>query len=443
MIFVFLLLLLTPVFAAASEVDVPQAECPALFSSFRIQKAIRQDALRMDELTFTGLHRTSEEFVRDEIGFGIGCHVTMDDLQAAAQRLRNTNFFLTVAVEQEKISEEAVRVHFVFREKWTLTPVLRGGGGGGVTFFVMGLYDLNVFGAGIESGVQYEQYARAPGFTLWWRDPHVGSRDWKVSIELSQTTRPYFYLNPSDRTYHKPLALVRRGLLMGYRRFGSWEVGLGLEPLEKEFLSQDVTRVNEFAGFAKMNESGLNMRTLFRLNALNLDDFKVEGSRLELLSEVLFPIPSEGDQPPFLRLTANSLLFATVGNLHNLGLRVQGVWVSSGRLLQLSRLGGLDSVRGLRDGERIGRVTWLANGEYRYASVLTHTIVFQNVVFVDAGNGGIDFKNWPLPMAVSGGLGLRIGFRPLARLRLRADYALPVQGLDNQGSWVVGMQQYF
>jgi hypothetical protein len=439
-IFVFVLMCAP---AYSSDDNALHEACPALSSLFRSRDASLQESLQIEELTLAGLKRTSEEFVRDEIGFGVGCRVTEDDLQSAAQRLRNTNFFLTVEVEQVKTSEKTLRLHFVFHEKWTLTPVVRGGGGGGVTFFVLGLYDLNVFGEGIESGAQYEQYARAPGVTVWWRDPHVGSRDWKMAIEFSQTTRPFFYLNPVDRNYHMPLARVRRGMLMGYRRFGPWEVGLGLEPLKRELLSSDVFAVSEFPDFERSKESGLNVKTLFRLNALNLDDFKLEGQRVELLSDVLIPIPSEGAQSPLFRLTAQALRFWTFGNIHNLGLRLQGVWVSSARLLQLSRLGGLDSVRGLRDGERIGRVSWLANSEYRVASVLTPSFVLQNVLFLDLGNGGFDFQRWPLPAAVSAGTGLRLGFRPLARLRLRADYALPVQGMGTAGGWVVGMQQYF
>jgi len=109
----------------------------------------------------------------------------------------------------------------------------------------------------------------------------------------------------------------------------------------------------------------------------------------------------------------------------------------------LFRLGSLDGVRGLLDGERSGRVMWLVNSEYRYASYLSHQLAVQNVAFVDSGNGGVDFNHWPSPVAVSVGTGVRIGFRPIARLRVRADYAHGLQKLRQRHNVVVGMQQYF
>lgn len=417
--------------------------CSSVQSIFFGQARATSATVVMEELTLSGLRRTSEEFVRDEIGFESGCTITLADAEAAAQRLRNTNFFVSVKFFHEKISENSIRLNFVFEEKWTLTPVVRAGSGGGVTFLVLGLYDLNALGAGIESGAQYEQYAGAPGVSIWWRDPHVGSRDWKVSLEYAQLSRPAFFLHPTDLIYYTPLSRVTRFSVMGYRRFADWEVGLGIEPMEKRLISSDFKSPLVFQDFATPSESGINVKSVLRFNKINLDDFRLDGFRSEIGGEILLPVSSLGQKNPVVRVHGQNLFFKNFADRHNAGLRAQASWVSSGRLLELVRLGSLDSVRGLSDGERVGRLLWLANAEYRYASYLSHWLALQNVVFLDSGNCGVDFGTWPYPVAVSAGTGIRMGFRPIARLRFRADYAFGLHGMRRRQSWVVGMQQYF
>ena len=397
----------------------------------------------LEELTLTGLDRTSEEFVRDEIGFEAGCEVTIEDAQVAAQRLRNTNFFLSVKLFHEKISEESIRLHYFFEEKWTLTPVFRGGSGGGINFFVLGLYDINAMGAGIESGVQYEQYAGSPGLSVWWRDPHVGTRDWKIALDYTRVSRPVFYLHPQSKIYYSPLSQLHRFSMMGFRRFGNFEFGFGAEPLQRVLLSNELAPPEGFDDFSAPSSLGINLRSLLRFNSVNLDDFRLDGFRSELSAEMFLSERALQPQEPVLRFSAHNAFFRSFAERHSAALRLQGGLVSSGRLLELLRLGSLDGVRGALDGERLGCVAWAANAEYRYASFLSHWVVLQNVVFVDAGNAGVNLERWPLPLLASAGTGIRLGFRPIARLRLRADYALEIQGLRQSRSWVVGMQQYF
>lgn len=397
----------------------------------------------MEELTLTGLVRTSEEFVRDEIGFESGCEISLADAESAAQRLRNTNFFLSVSMFHERISDRAIRLHFVFEEKWTLTPVIRGGSGGGIQFLVLGLYDINAMGAGIESGVQYEQYAGAPGVSLWWRDPHVVTRDWKLSVDYQFASRPAFFLHPQSQVYYTPLARLHRLTLMGARRFGRFELGLGAEPVQRELMSSDFSAPAEFSNFSRTSVTGVTFKSVVRFNGVNLDDFRLDGIRTEAAAEFFFSERKLVKDEPVMRVSTSSTFYRSLAQRHTAAVRLQAATVSSGQLLDLLRLGSLDGVRGALDGERIGRAAWIGNVEYRYGSFVTPRIVLQNVAFADAGNSGESFGRWSLPPMVSAGTGLRLGFRPIARLRLRADYAVALKGLRQPRSWVVGMQQYF
>ncbi|MEN9530306.1 MAG: hypothetical protein RI932_2179 [Pseudomonadota bacterium] len=429
--------------APALAQSLPEPECPALRTFLNLGRATKDSTFVMEELTLTGLKRTSEEFVRDEIGFEAGCEVTLADVEAAAQRLRNTNFFLSVQLFHEQISERGIRLHFVLEEKWTLTPVLRGGTGGGVSFFVLGLYDINAMGAGIESGAQYEQYAGSPGFVVWWRDPHIGTRDWRLSLELANVTRPAYFLNPENDVFYKPRQRTIRFSMTGFRRFGRWDVGLGLEPMQRTLESKEFVAPSYYPNLKVVAGPTLGLRSILRYNGLNLDDFRLQGLRTEWILDWLAPMRAPGSTDPVVKIMTQNLLFKNLSERNNVGLRVQGGWVSSGGLLDLFRVGSLDGIRGLLDGERAGRVMWFVNSEYRYASYLSQLLAIQNVAFIDSGNAGVDFNQWPTSAAVSVGTGVRIGFRPIARLRVRADYAHGLLHMQKKHNIVVGMQQYF
>jgi len=262
LLFVLIQALFFPSLASAQ--TQPQPECSALRTFLNLRRPTVSQTFIMEELTLTGLKRTSEEFVRDEIGFEAGCALTLSDAEAAAQRLRNTNFFISVQLYHELISERGIRLHFIFEEKWTLTPVLRGGTGGGVSFFVLGLYDINALGAGIEPGAQYEQYAGSPGFVVWWRDPHIGTRDWRLSLEFAHVTRPAYYLNPENDEFYKPLLRATRFSLIGLRRVGRWDIGLGVEPLKRTLEAQDLTAPSFYPNFTATSGTTLGVKSSVR-----------------------------------------------------------------------------------------------------------------------------------------------------------------------------------
>ncbi|MFZ9518902.1 MAG: POTRA domain-containing protein [Silvanigrellaceae bacterium] len=398
--------------------------------------------LTLGAIQLVGLVRTTEEFVFREIGLEPGQIVSEAEVEAVAQRLRNTNFFVSVEVALEAGTEGRTNLRFDFREKWTLTPVLRGGTGGGVEFLVAGLYDLNLLGRGIEAGLQYEQYAGEPGVNLWWRQPNFLSTAWKSGVEVQVGNRPFFYLDPGTRNYFTPLAMVSRVSLTTQRRFQSFDLGVNVEFLERGLDSTVIQSSVEYDQFDRRIETGMQSKIYFRWNRLNLYDFLWEGHRLEVNIGNLFPEPGSG-LSNIQSASFSGTHFFRVLESHNVGFRFQGNWTNGSSLLSLLRLGSLDSVRAMDEGERIGRVAWTANAEERWVSYVDQNVVLQTVVFVDSGNAGKSFNEWPYPAAASAGLGLRLGLRPVARLRLRADYAHALAGLRKRQGWVVGMQHYF
>jgi hypothetical protein len=414
----------------------------APLNSSSVSPSSESDVFTVGRIEFVGLTRTKEEFLRKELQIFSGQRISEDKLEEAIQRLRNTNFF--VSVDAEIISDEnrPSDLRIIVREKWTLTPVLRGGSGGGVDFLVVGLYDLNLLGRGIEAGLQYEQFANAGGVNVWWRQPHFLRPVWRTAVELQSGKRPLFYLNDRTKKYSTPLSQSTRVVLSGQRRFPLFDLGLAVEPLERHLENVLSDPLPQYAEFGRRHEEGVNAKVYFVFNAVDLYDYMWEGHRLEVTASNLFS--AESDVQPYIQtLSLRSTNFWRMTENHNLGLRVHVQWTNGQSLLSLLRMGSLDAVRGLDDGERIGALTWLVNAENRWLAYLSDNVVLQSVVFSDTGNAGKSFKEWPMPIAASAGVGLRLGFRPVARLRLRADYARALSGLRHPQSWVVGMQHYF
>jgi len=394
------------------------------------------------KIEFVGLKRTQADFVSKELGFSSGDKVSEDMVDAGVQRLRNTNFFVSVDVQTEQAENMSLNIRFIFREKWTLTPVLRGGSGGGIEFLVLGLYDLNLLGRGIEAGLQYERYAGAGGINLWWRQPHFVRPVWRTAVEFQSGRRPFFYLNPRSNIYSTPLARSTRLMLSAQRRLSAFDLGVGLEPFFRELASPLVDPMAEYSNFSRKHEEGVSTRLFFRFNGMALDDYLWEGHRVELAASNIFSA-NAAVQPFVQSLALSGTHFWSLFERQNFGLRWQAQWSNAQSLLSLFRLGSLDAVRGLDDGERIGSVVWSVNAEERWVAYVSQNVVLQSVVFADAGNAGKSFREWSMPVASSVGLGLRLGFRPIARLRLRADYARALSGLRHPESWIVGMQHYF
>ncbi|MEY3903273.1 MAG: hypothetical protein RL189_2579 [Pseudomonadota bacterium] len=420
----------TVALAAGKDADDSAAKPPA------------QAEIVIGALDLAGLHRTRQEYVRAELGFSVGQKVSVAAILRAAQRLRNTNFFVSVEVDFEETLDGNYNLTFNFIEKWTLTPVLRGGTGGGVNFLVVGLYDLNLFGRGIEAGLQYEQFAGAPGVNLWWRQPYVARPVWRVMADAQLGRRPYFYFEPLTRSYATPLARNDKLTVGVQRRISLVDVGVGLESVDRELLGDLSVPLKSYKNFSRRREAGIVTRMSLRLNAMNLNDYVWDGHRIELSAANFFPT-NDSEHGNIQTVSLADTHFWSWSEENNFGIRLQAHWTNGDSLLSLIRMGSLDSVRGLDDGERLGQLAWAANMEERWVALVNENIVLQTVLFADAGNAGKSLKEWPYPLAASAGAGLRMGFRPIARLRLRADYARAVTGLRRSGSWVVGMQHYF
>ncbi|NBX17541.1 MAG: hypothetical protein EBR09_09270 [Proteobacteria bacterium] len=394
------------------------------------------------KIEFEGLKRTREDFIRGELRIAEGRTITGEDLEEGLQRLRNTNFFVTVEVEMTPAGQGRTDLKIIFREKWTLTPVLRGGSGGGVEFIVVGLYDINLLGRGIEAGLQYEQFAEAGGVNIWWRQPHFLRHIWRTAAELQTGRRNLFYFNKEKNKYVTPLSRSTRLLLSAQRQLPWFDLGVSFEPLERRLEKRLTDPLLSYSDFGRSHEEGVNAKVYLIFNGVDLHDYLWEGHRVELSASNLFSADSQV-QPYIQAISLRGTHFWRVAEGHNAGLRAHVQWTNGQSLLSLLRLGSLDAVRGLDDGERIGAVTWHVNAESRWLAYLSENIVLQTVIFSDAGNAGKSLKEWPVPVAASAGAGLRLGFRPVARLRLRADYARALSGLRNPQSWVLGMQHYF
>jgi outer membrane protein assembly factor BamA len=158
-----------------------------LFNSFYIY-ACETGKLPIGHIDYSGLVKTKLDVIKRELEFGSGDCVNTEMLNLALQRVRNTNLFTRVDIDvTEKLS--AYHIHLTVVERWTLIPIFKVGGGGGVSFFTIGLYDPHIFGRNVEVGVQYESLGGAPSQVVWFRKPRLFGKRLRVGGDAWNVTR--------------------------------------------------------------------------------------------------------------------------------------------------------------------------------------------------------------------------------------------------------------
>lgn len=108
----------------------------------------------ISDIRINGLWRTRPSVVYRELLLKKGEPFTLFNLTESVQRLKNLRIFSIVTVALFSSAPGKVSVIMELEEKWTILPYARIGSGGGTTFFIAGIYDINIFGTYTELGVQ-------------------------------------------------------------------------------------------------------------------------------------------------------------------------------------------------------------------------------------------------------------------------------------------------
>ena len=397
---------------------------------------------------FAGLDKTEPFVVERELLVRAGEPLEVAALEETVQRLKNLRIFREVSVALEERADGKVVLTLTFAEKWTVLPIARFGGGGGTTFAVLGLYDINVLGRYVELGGQYEYFGGTHSGVVWFRDPRFLGQRLKLGVDLWKTQRVRSLYDPAGRLdgaygmhRYKANGFLEQELLW-------WlTVGVGAEVDVDGFSEHgldDTQLAANRSGGLTLPADGLSVigRLEARLGRLDWDDYLVEGQTLQLRLERTSGLL--GSELDFTRGVFDGRIFRRLPWHANVGLRVTGGQIDRDIPQHRFYVGGLDFKRGFLDGQFRGTRFWDVNAEVRIPSLRTSWLVLQHVAFYDVGGVGADWGEalaLDEPPCMSTGLGIRFISPRVARLVIRLDYAFAF-ALHNEQGISFGVQQF-
>jgi len=393
------------------------------------QTAAAGEGRRVEAVRVVGLTRTRVWVVERELSFGAGDTLTREALGASVRRLRNLRLFAEVEPHVTEGEAGGVVVELALVEKWTLLPIVRFGGGGGVSYLVLGLYDRNSFGTGVELGGQYDRLAGVSAGSVWVRHPHVFGTPLMVGQDLETSARLRTVVDRAGAP--EGVFILRRSVaetILEWTFDDAHLLALHLfaehDAADDGALTSAQRAMNTASGFGAPSGGALG-RAMLRgtWGRLDYDNFRIRGARLVVDYQVALGLTAHGLDHQ--RGQAEVQAYATLPLDVVVGTRL-GLGVTDAR--QLSEaffVGGLENVRGLADGRFHGRGFWQVSAEGRLPWVKASWLTVQQTVFVDAGdaNAPSALINASEVPGVSAGTGLLLTSPRLARAGFRLEYA--------------------
>ncbi len=408
----------------------------------------------VDALFIEGLQRTNRASVRRLLGFEVGERVTVEELDRAMARLRETGAFhdidrtllnQTVPLPDGTSRPSDHRVlHLDLGERWTTLPVLSLDRTGALESFTVGVRDTNAFGSFLELGARYRRLASTNGVEVWAHTPYLLTRRLSASIELGWTNRPRRLYAGTGRLEG---GYLRRRLSARAAATWSWSedvaTGLSVQGIDDRF-SLDVVSPN----VAELqHERGLPPDQRYLAPGLHIQfgGIDPEGALLRGTTyrhDVSRTWPVGGAGRPTTQTGGEVKFFEILPLSSNLAGRFSYGLSDAVHPEQKRFIGGLSDVRGFLDSRFRGRHYWFANLEWRLPSIDRSQFVLQHVAFADAtGVAERASQMWEAD-GVTTGTGLRTVFPEFHDFTLRFDFGWPLLG-EGRSTISFGTGQHF
>lgn len=402
-------------------------------------------------IQFSGNSRTADQVVRRELMLSEGKVFSLADYNETIIRLKNLQVFSKVepTLYKGELDNEII-LEITFQEKWTTIPIFRFGGGGGVNYIVLGLYDINVLGKYLEVGGQYENFGGQHNGVVWYRNPRFLNKRQRFGIDIwsiMNNRENFDYSGELNSAYTIDRKRLNFFLDKEFRTWLIW--GLGVDLHDDTFsdfgLDDEQLDTNSKSQYT-LPEKAQNffLYTYGDIGRLKYDNYLVDGAVTSIKFEHAHS--TWGSDETFYRIILEEKAFMQLPQTSNAAVRISVGITDSLQEQSAFYKGGLDAVRGFDDGFFKGRAYWLANLEYRIPSIKTDWFVLQHVVFFDVGNVADKFTD--LTKSVndefySGGIGVRLISPRIYRFNFRIDYAFGYgHGKEMQGI-SFGSQQFF
>lgn len=392
---------------------------------------------RLNAISVKGLVKTDPQVVLRYLELETGKTYSESEITAGVQRVKNSHLFSQVSYE---IRDNNFQINL--EEKWSLIPIVKGGGVSGTTYYVLGVYDPNVAGKNLELGGQYENLGGADSGVIWFRKPYFseprlrwGGDFWSVMRNRS------FYDRDRKEVGAWTLDRERQHLFVDWEPFENFRPQVAID-LQKDRLSERklnpaMKELNRVSGFSASREDEFR---IVRLGALfgkvNFDEELAEGQSVELVQESLYEVLTDSHTG---RFKLEALFLKTLPHRSNLAYRFQAAATNTDRASQKLFLGGIDHLRGYLDSQVSTNSYLLQNLEYRFYVWQGKHSRLQQVVFTDSSLFTVSDKQ---ESVISMGLGWRWIFPKIYRLNIRLDYGV-ARGYAGGEAAAFGLQQFF
>ncbi len=395
------------------------------------------------EIKIQGLQKTSEHVVERELLLKNGQIFDQTLWDESIQRIRNLQVFSLVLPEMQ-ITPEGYKLRIQLKEKWTLVPIVKLGGGGDIQFYTLGAYNVNSFGQYIELGGQYENLGGRHNGVIWFRKPRIYDSSWKVGGDLWSTLRGVTTYDSEGESNGAYILNRRKINIFTEKELSSHLIfGFGFESIEESFLNDMLSEKDIAAN--QMNRSMFSdkmtvnqPRASVTIGRLNYDNHLVDGTALVLTQEYL--LSSRINE----RFNLDLRSFYLLSQYWNIGFRYFMSETNSEFIQHQPEAGGLREVRGYQDARFRGSAMHFFNFDARKDIYSNSLYILQAIGFIDGG--GISDKSTRLLQAsedfYSVGLGLRAIVPSVYRLNLRFDTALATSD-KNPSRVSFGLQQFF
>lgn len=378
-------------------------------------------AVKIDEIRLTGLTHTHPNVVLTELDLTPPVQISEEELNNAIQRVWNLNLFVQVKPSIQVIDNRHILV-VELEDRWTLVPIAKFGGGGGVSFFTLGAYNPNVLGSYLELGAQYENLGGRNSFVGWFRKPQLfGNRRARVGADVWNLSRNRLFYD-SKREEIGGFNTMRNRLNIFYDYFVTdfFRPGIALDIQKDETSESGLAKktINQNADLArevKTREDFYFLRLYATIGRQDVEEELIRG--WSILPSVQYQANNSDDQ---LFIYKGDFLWAkSFLNRHNVAYRLSTGHNSRSSLSQDTFIGGLEHIRGLVDSQF--QVTNFAfqNLEYRFPLRYSTRFTLQQVFFHDLGQ--LDGVKGEF-LIQSLGTGFRFIFPKVYRLNIRLDF---------------------
>lgn len=402
--------------------------------------------LLIETIEVTGLVRTDERIPRRALGLAPGDRINPAVLDNALRRVKNLRLFAKVHGDIVVLGTGRAAVVLKVEEKWTWLPVLRGGAGGGVWYYVIGTYDINAFGRYSELGAQNTNIGGDNSFSLWNYNPRFLFSEYSLDTALHYIhERRWVYGDHREKigAYHLRRVRIESSVGRDFREWLRGEVRLVFEDdvVSSNALSNEQLAVNSLNGYRPGSRGlSLSLTPILHLGRLDYDQEMVRGFRLSV--GITGRGQDSGTLERYEAYDATVLGFVQPSPWLNLGMRLGWAFTTAHEAPYTLVMGGFEHVRGFLDGEFSGDRMLFGNFEARSTFLRTKHVFFQQAFFTDMGRAAWGSENlfnaWP----VSLGLGVRAVLPYISRVVVRLDYAWVVNPVWDSGI-SISLRQFF